>query len=379
MALETEEVRELVDFSPEGFLVTSFYLNVSAVEFPSPDHIRQSFDSLRSTADEQREQWKGEVSHDAYESSRADMDKIKQFVTEDFERTDTNGLAIFSCSAQDFWHVLQMPTPVESEVFFGPRPHVGPVAAFLSHTKATAILLTDKQQARIITMHGGEVREWADIDDFVPQRSAQGGWSQMRYQRRSDNWARHHVDRAAELVLKLKQHYPFDWLILGTEVQRESDLQADLHPYLKDIVIGEIHVRVDAPMAEVVQQAEEVREQAESQLIDRLMEQVQEYAGAGGRGTIGLKDTLQALNEQKIHILLVQQDFSHSGGECHNCGLLMLQQSGECPACGGSVTALENVVDAAIQKALELGSSVEVATEFGKLEPIENIGSIMYY
>jgi hypothetical protein len=31
-----EEVRELVDFSPEEFLVTSFYLNVDTTEFPDP-------------------------------------------------------------------------------------------------------------------------------------------------------------------------------------------------------------------------------------------------------------------------------------------------------------------------------------------------------
>lgn len=379
MAVEIEQVRELVDFAPEGFFVTSFYLNVNAAEFPSPDHILQSFDSLRSAADEQREELKDQLSHDAFESLREDLEKIKAFVTEDFERTDTNGLAIFSCSAQDFWHVVQTPTTLENRVFFGPHPHVAPLAAFLSHSKATAILLTDKQNARIITMKAGEVREWADINDFVPQRSAQGGWSQMRYQRRSDNWARHHVDHAAELVLKLKQAYSFDWLILGAEVQRQADLQSDLHPYLKDAVIGEIHVRIDAPTAEVVERAQEVREQAESQLIDNLISQIQEYAGAGGRGTIGLPDTLRALNEQKVHILLVQEGFASPGGECRNCGLLTVKDSGDCPACNEPVTPLEDVVDAAIQKAIELGSIVEVATELEKLSPIENIGSVLYY
>ena len=37
-----EEVRELVDFSPEEFLVTSFYLNVDATEFPDSDHALKS-------------------------------------------------------------------------------------------------------------------------------------------------------------------------------------------------------------------------------------------------------------------------------------------------------------------------------------------------
>lgn len=379
MAVQIDQVRDIVDFAPEGFLVTSYFLNVDAGEFTSQDLLRTSFDSLIHDAESQRKEIEEGLSHDAVESLRSDLDKIRHFFDEDFQRQDTNGLAIFSCSAQDFWQVIQMPTRIENRVVFGPRPYVAPIATFLSHTKGTAILLTDKQQARILTMKGGDVREWSNFEDFVPQRSMQGGWSQMRYQRRSDNFARHHIDHAAELVLKLQQHYPFDWLIIGTEVQYDGEVESSLHPYIKDSVIGTIRVRIDAPTSEVVEQAQEVREQAETQHIDNLMHQVQEYAGAGGRGTIGLKETLQALNEQKIHILVVQEGFRAPGAECPNCGLLTAEQVEDCPACGETLQQVDNVVDAAIQRALELGSTVEVATEFEKLEPIQFIGSIMYY
>jgi hypothetical protein len=50
-----------------------------------------------------------------------------------------------------------------------------------------------------------------------------------------------------------------------------------------------------------------------------------------------------------------------------------------CPACNEPARRLENVIDAAIQKAMESGSTVEVATEYNKLEPIQCIGSVMYY
>lgn len=378
MAVQTEEVRDLVDFAPEGFLVTSFYLDVDATEFPAPEHIEKSFDSLIHTAESKRKELEDALSHEAEQSLRGDLGKIREFM-DGFERHDTNGIAIFSCTAQDLWHVVQLPTRVGNRVEFRPHPVVSPIATFLSHNKATAILLTDKQSARIFTMKEGEVREWTSFEDYVPQRSQAGGWSQMRYQRRSDNWARHHVDHAAELVLRLKQHYPFDWLILGAEVQRQADLESDLHPYLKDAVIGWINVRIDAPAAEVIEEARAVREQAEARLIDRLLDQIQESAGAGGRGTAGLKGTLAALNEQKVHILLVQENFSAPGSECSNCGLLMAAERDTCSACNERAQAVENVVDLAIQRAFELGSTVEVATEQDKLKPIGFIGSVTYY
>ena len=379
MAVDTHEVKELVDFAPEGFLVTSFFLNVDATEFPSPDLLRTSFDSLIHEAEDKRKEVEANLSHEAVESLRSDLEKIRSFMDEDLDRQDTKGVAIISCSGQDFWQVIQMPFPVQNRVEFRQHPVVSPIAIFLSNTKVTAILVTDRQHARIFTMKEGDVREWTDFEDYVPQKSAQGGWSQQRYQRRSDNWARHHVDKAAELALRLLQNYPFDWLVLGTEVQVEADIKSDMHPYLKDRVIGEIHVRVDADAAEIVEQARQVRDEAQGRLVDERIEQIQEYAGANGRGTIGLEATLQALNEQKVHILLVQEGYSAPGSVCPNCGLLLASRPDTCPACSEHPTPVDDIVDNAIQKAYEDGSEVEVATEQGKLEPIQNIGSIMYY
>ena len=129
----------------------------------------------------------------------------------------------------------------------------------------------------------------------------------------------------------------------------------------------------------MVERAAAVREDAEAKLIDNLIQQIQEYAGAGGRGTIGLSATIEALNEQKVHILLVQEGFKEPGAECPNCGLLIAERRDTCPACNEPVKPVENIVDSAIQKAFELGSNVEVATEYDKLKPIQWIGSIMYY
>ncbi len=377
MAVQTEEARDLAGFVPEGFLVTSFYLDVDADEFPAPESILHSFDSLRHEADMKREKVEETLSHDAMQSLRDDMEKIGHYITRDFKRVDTNGVAIFSCAAKDFWHVFEMPTRVQSRVEFTPSPYLAPLAEFLSHTKPTAVLLTDRQQARIFTMAGGHVKEWSHFE--VPTRSQGGGRSQMRDQRRSDNFAKHHIDHAAELVLKLEQHYPFDWLILGTDAEAKHDLDEGLHPYVKDRVIGHIRVRIDAGQEQVIEEARKVREEAEEHLVERLVAQVQEYAGAGGRGTIGLDDTLQALNEQKVHILLVQQGFSKPGSVCPDCGMLLAHQPETCPGCGGTPEKVDNVVESAIQKAFELGSQVEVATQYEQLEPIQYIGSVMYY
>jgi peptide chain release factor subunit 1 len=379
MTAPTQALRELVDFASDGYLVTSFYLDVNAEEFPARESILQSVDSALHAAGQAFEERKRHLSRPAVESLRRDLQAIEHFAAAELERDGANGLAIFSCSARELWQVFRLPTKVQTRVVFESQPYVAPLATFFSHAKPTGILLTDRQHARLLTMDDGEVTEWADFEDFVPQRSDQGGWSQMRYQRRSDEWAKHHLDHVAKLVLKLEQREAFDWLVLGTEVDVEHDLAEDLHPYVKDRVIGRIHVRIDAPEAEVVEEARKVRDQAEEQLIDRLVRRIQDYSGAGGRGTIGLEGTLRALNEQKVHILVVQEGYRQAGAVCPQCRLLLGDQRNACPACNSLTENVDNVVDSAIQRAFELGSVVEVATEYQQLAPILWIGGILYY
>ena len=144
-------------------------------------------------------------------------------------------------------------------------------------------------------------------------------------------------------------------------------------------MIGVINVRIDATPAEIVEQARELSEEVEGRHIDDLIQQIQEFAGAGGRGTIGLKATLEAINEQKVNVLLVQEGYQHPGSKCPHCGLLMMEERDTCEACGQPAERVNDIVAEAIQQCLVLGAAVEVATEFEKLKPIQNIGAILYY
>jgi peptide chain release factor subunit 1 len=375
-----DEVRELIDFAPDGFLVTSLFLDVDATEFPSADLLQSSFNSLIHDAESKRKEIEDALSHDASESLRGDLEKAREFFGDgSIDREDTKGIAMFSCSAEGYWEIVRTTTPLPNRVEFGPRPFVAPLAAFLSHTKPTAILVTDRKVARILTTSHGEVKEWSEFEDWGPSLTSQGGWSQSRYQRRVENFGKHHVDKATDLLLKLLQHYPFDWLILGTEVQVQNETEKSLHPYLKDRLIGHISVRIDAGVEEVVERANELREQVEQTHITDLMDQVEEYAGAGGRGTIGLKETLQALNGQKVHILLVEEGYAAPGAECEQCGLLMPDQRERCAACNEPAMAVDDIVGVAVQRAIELGSLVEVSSEVDSLDRIQKMGAILYY
>ena len=80
-------------------------------------------------------------------------------------------------------------------------------------------------------------------------------------------------------------------------------------------------------MGEVVEQDEREHERS---ALDRLAAGL----GSGGRAAGGPEATLEALNERRVEVLLLQQGLTLAGGRCPRDGLLTLARSGPCPADG---------------------------------------------
>jgi hypothetical protein len=366
---------EIVDVGEPGFLVTSVFLDVDPEKFPAPEHLRKSLDSTIDQSGEELEALRATLSRETYISLQDDLSVVRDYVTHTYDRGHALGLSMFSLSASKFWHVEETPETVPNRVVFAPHPYLTPLVKVISLAKPLLILLTDREFARVFLMDGLDVTEVTKSKDFVPHRSEQGGLSQARYQRHSDEWAKHHLSKAARIVFELEQHEPFRWIVLGVEPEIEQDVDRDLHPYIKDKVVAKIHVRLDAPVDEIAERAGEARARAEERLIDRLVERVREGLGPSGHAAAGLPDTIEALNEKRVHILLFQDGFSHPGTECPNCGLLVPEQVDICPACEHQTRRVDNVVDAAVQRAIEQRAQVEA----GQLDSIDSIGALLYY
>ena len=304
---------------------------------------------------------------------------MRDYVRNRYKRGHALGLALFSLSAAKFWHVEETPESVPVRVVFAPHPYMTPLVKAISRSKPLLLLLTDRQFARILLMDGLDVTEVEKSKDFVPHHSEQGGWSQARYQRHSDEWAKHHLSKVTQMVFELEQHEPFRWIVLGIEPEVEQDVERDLHPYIKDKVVAKIHVRLDATVDEIAERAAEARARAEDRLIDRLVDRIREGLGPGGHAAAGLADTVEALNEKRVHILVFQDGFSHPGAECPNCGMLVAEPVDVCPTCEHGTRRVDNVVDSGVQRAIEQRAQVEVAVDRGQLDPIHSIGAILYY
>jgi peptide chain release factor subunit 1 len=129
---------------------------------------------------------------------------------------------------------------------------------------------------------------------------------------------------------------------------------------------------MDGVRAAAAAAIEDWSRRCERESLDRLAEGV----GRGGRGAAGLAAVLQALNEQRVEILLVGEGFRSAGGRDADTGMLYAGDHGpehqELERC-------ENIVEPAIEKAIEQSAKVIKVRHHDDLGPLGGIGAVLRY
>ncbi|MDP3767298.1 MAG: Vms1/Ankzf1 family peptidyl-tRNA hydrolase, partial [Dehalococcoidia bacterium] len=143
-----------------------------------------------------------------------EREALDRFLRRDF-RLEGRSLIVFSCRPRGLWETFQLRVPVRPLVRFAERPVVAPLAAALDEHERYAVVLLDKEQARIIDVHLGGVERRINVYDQYPGRTAMGGWAQARYERHRDVHLHRHVLHVAEALQKEGRRHPFDRLVVG--------------------------------------------------------------------------------------------------------------------------------------------------------------------
>jgi peptide subunit release factor 1 (eRF1) len=171
----------------------------------------------------------------------------------------------------------------------------------------------------------------------------------------------------------------FTRLVLGGTEANVSQFRDLLSRPLQDKVIGTFTIDFGAPDAEVQAKSmaliEEVAQEREIELVDDMIAGWKRGSGA----TAGVADTLAALQEHRVGILLIAAGYGASGYRCQSCRYLMLTEHEECPLCGGEIEVVEDLVETMTHRALEQGVEVEIVRGNEKLEEAGSVGALLRY
>ncbi len=247
------------------------------------------------------------------------------------------------------------------------------------------MLLVTRESARLFRGGPTGIREIRDMQSDVKNQHSAGGWSQARFERSVEQEVEWHLERATDLLFRHFKRRPFDHLIVGAnnEAMRPA-LTGETHAYLTERIRE--WVDIDEKRASESEVFEAVREVMDAHLEQEeraLLERFAAEKATDGRAAEGIKPVLAALAERRVQTLLVREGAAAPGTKCVTCGWLGPAGIRSCPVDETTLDAVDNVVEPAIQAAIQQSAAVHVlrpAAGQQSTEPIsERIAALLRY
>jgi peptide chain release factor subunit 1 len=360
-----DQLRSLAELRTERPVVLSLYLNLDPSEFATPPARKTSVRSLIDEADRRLREGQG-LSNEDLTSLRGSLERASEFLEHELPSDGAHALALFVSGQNDLFEVVKLPRSAPNRVAVGRTPLVGPLAR-AARRERWCVALVNRRDARILRGSPDGLREVQQIHDDVHGQHDQGGWSQARYQRSVEKEKDDHLKDTCDALMHHFKRRPFDCLIVGGPREVVTDFEGKLHHYLRDRLAGRIDVDVEHSSPEQVLEAarpliDELDQKREREALERL----------GERGAAGLDAVLPPLNERRVELLLLDEQFDGvTGVQCSECGWVGLEGE-RCPADGSELIELDDLTEAMIE--LSVQQSAELLAVRHERDALEQHG-----
>jgi peptide chain release factor subunit 1 len=373
-----EQLRELAAFRAENGCAISLYVNLDPSEAPTAADVETRVNSQLSAAERLADERKDTMTHDQRAGLKADLERVRQWFDDGFDRQGgVHGIAVFAASLDNYWNALSLQTPVTDNVKIAAELYLAPLTEHVGRDGAL-VAFVGRERGQVYRLEGGALVEIADESDEVPGRHDQGGWSQARYERHIENIVGQHLrDVAATLERLVRRLRGVPVVLVGAEEIR-SELDELLSKEVKDCFAGWASAEAHADAPQLLEVARPVLDEwwrkREAVLVDRWREE----AGRNGRAAAGWEQTLEAVSDGRVELLLVQNGIDRPAYECPKCGRAQVADGG-CPLDGTTMESRENGFDLAVHKTLVQGGTVHVVRDRQDLEPVGGVAALLRF
>jgi peptide subunit release factor 1 (eRF1) len=315
---------------------------------------------------------------------RDDLQRILQ-IAEGLHNNHSRGKVIFACKDQNVWWEMDLPPRVgQSQMIVNSRFHLKPLVAAEGGIPRTCIALVDRKKARIFELAEDNLIAKPDLEfgplPKVGKSDGYNGYDAGHRERHKENEVAVHFKLFAESLQALMNRDKCERLVIGCRDEAWAEIEPQLHTYVRQRLAGRFLVDPIAATAEEVH--DHVTRILDKQRTEEQHELIRETLGQSqrnGRGAVGLRHVLNALERQEVQTLLVSRDFSSDAVECTNCGHLDTRMVATCAVCGNKTRELSDVSDALVDLALRNGAEIRFVDNDPQLEKAGRVGALLRF
>jgi peptide chain release factor subunit 1 len=373
-------IDRLAGFEPVELPFISLYLNAQANE-----NGRQDFDRfLRKEFSERARTLKAHTPE--RESFDRDVERIQNYLRDEL-RPETNGVAIFACAgAKDFFEPIQTAAPIENHrLYIYNQPHLYPLARLMDQYPRYAVLVADTNRARLFVFGRGKALQRDEVQNVKTRGVKVGGWSQMRYQRRAEQYHLQHAKELAEMLDTVVREDNIKHIILAGDEVIIPVLKEQFPKAVAERVVDVLSLDINAPEHEILAGTMEAMQEHDAQTdVEKVKRLFDEYR-AGGLGVVGSTDTLEALAMGQVEELLISARQQHVEGDREDVAILSDIEVAE-PIVAGQDAAVAGieadsviVADDLVTRARQTSARITFIEDASLLEEVGGCGAFLRY
>jgi peptide chain release factor subunit 1 len=373
-----ETLRELAAFRADKGCAVSFYLSLDPSDSPTPGDLQTRMRSVLAEAERQLQERRPSLAHDEREAIKADLERLRTWFDDEFQRDGTRGLAVFAAGLDNVWQPLALVEPVDDAARIDRELYVAPLVRLAGRPEGALVAYVGRERADLYRLSGGRLVGIADQTEEVPGRHDQGGWSQARYERHIEEIVNRHLgDVAATLDAAVRKLRGVPLVLIGPDEVR-PELEDLLARETRACIVGWAAAEAHADPQRLLEAALPLLAEWSARRDEELLERWREEAARNGRAAAGWDETLEAASDGRVDLLLVQDGADREAYRCPACGRAQTTD-GACPLDGTAMESCPAGLDLAVHQTLNHGGTVRVLSGRRDLDPVGGVAALLRF
>ena len=275
-------------------------------------------------------------------------------------------VAVFASNKHNFLKYITLPVKIENSLILDSSPYLRPLVRTIDEWESFTLILVSTNSAKIYSVSFGQVQDSKQLSKDIMNKHKKGGWSQARFNR---------LRRGAihafftEVIEELKKRDDEQIIVAGPGTVK-TQLIDILPKDIQDKIVDVIDISVDDENKAIKESIHLISEKEERQSKETVQHLKQEIL-RDGLAVYGVEETLQAVKNGQVELLIIEKDFKQPGWICESCQMVGTGVKTQCPNCGNKTSNVD-----VLEEILEFAERTDAEVEFTDEEEIKNLGHV---
>ena len=181
-------LRELATFRAEHGCAISLYVDLDPSVSPTPGDATTRLNALLDEGMRHVAASRRNLTHEERQALQGDIERIRRYREQEFDREGARGLAVFSAALENVWKTIPVVDPVADAIKIGREFYLAPLVPLVGRGDGALVAVVGREQGQLLRLQSGRLRELVDRSEEQPGRHDQGGLSQSSFQRHINEW-----------------------------------------------------------------------------------------------------------------------------------------------------------------------------------------------